>query len=51
VYKRQEDEYEAKETKIEDVAHEIIEDTASQDITFELQQPQENPAITPSPDF
>jgi len=46
-----EDEYEAKETKTEDVAHEIIEDTASQEITFELQQPQENPAITPSPDF
>jgi hypothetical protein len=35
----------------EDVKHEIVNETASQDITFELQQPQENPAITPSPDF
>lgn len=35
----------------EDVKHEVIEDTASEPITFELQEPQANPAITPSLDF
>jgi recombinational DNA repair protein RecT len=46
-----EDEYEAKETKTEDVKHEIVNETATEEITFELQQPQDNPAITPSLDF
>lgn len=47
-----EDEFEAKENKIEDVAHEIIEDTASKEIGFALFEESEPiSAIQPNPGF
>jgi recombination protein RecT len=46
-----EDEFEAKENKIEDVAHEIIEDTASKEISFALFEERAISEMLQSPDF